>query len=404
MNVLGWARPVSNGLRVGLIGYIGTVPVVIGALAVAGAQPQQIGGALFILGLCMGLPALLLSLRYRAPVSVAWSTAGAAVLVAHGPVHGGLPTAAGAFLIVGVLTLLVGVCRPAARWMARVPPAIVNAVLTGLLLGLWIAPTRAIAEAPALVAPVLAAWFLARRFARAWAIPAAVLAALAMMALVGWAPHGLAPWRFPEPTLVPLGRDVADEVALALPLFLVTMLSQNVPAFGILRDQGFVVGAQRVLLCTGSASIAGAFFGALGVSLAAVTAAMCAGEESGTDPRRRWVAALVAGLSQVALGVGSGAIAAWILSLPPALVGTLAGLALWGTLGSALSRVLRERTTPLAVGLSVAVTCAGAAIPGGGGAVWGLAAGLLLYGVEVRIARVRRGKDGGETLPGDRRP
>lgn len=387
--VRGWGRPVANGLRVGLTGYVGTVPVVLGALAAAGARPQQASGALFVLGLCMGLPALLLSLRHRAPISVAWSTAGAAVLVAHGPVHGGLPTAAGAFLIVGLLILLTGWCRPLARQVAAVPPCIANAMLAGLLLGLCLAPLRAFAQAPALIAPVLAAWLLARRCAPAWATAVAMLAALAMSSLAGWMPGAAAHWRFPVPTLVLPGPDLAAEFSLAVPLYLVTMLAQNAPAFGVLRDQGFAVEAGPVLVCTGSASMAGALFGALGVSLAAVTAAMCASDESGTDPGRRWIAAAVAGLSQIVLGMGSGALAMWILTLPATVVATVAGLALAGTLFRVLARASRERGTPVAVAVTCIATCMGAIAPGVGGPLWGLALGLVLHGVESRIARER---------------
>ncbi|WP_398494367.1 benzoate/H(+) symporter BenE family transporter [Variovorax sp.] len=382
-----WMRPIFNGLRVGVVGYAATLPVMMAALSAAGAHSVQVGTALLALGLCMGVPALALSLRYRMPISIAWSTAAAATLVAHGPVQGGLPQAACAFLIAGLLSVLTAFCRSLAGWVAAVPASIASAMLAGMLLGVCVAPLRALVGDPVVIAPVLAAWLLARLHAPALAIPTAMCVAWWMIVLVGWTPAVSMPSDVQVLALVKLGGDVLAALPLAFSLFLVTMLAQNAPALGVLRSEGFDVKAEPVLLSAGAASMVSALFGAPGVSLAAVTAAMCAGDESGPARARRWVAAAVAGLSQIALGLGSGVIAWWILSLPSTVVATIAGVAMTGTFVDSLRRIRHEKGRPLT--MAVVALATGTVVPGIGGPLLGLGLGLLVHLIESCIARCK---------------
>lgn len=384
-----WARPLGNGLVVGLTGYASTVALIIGALVVAGAGAQEVVTALFALGLCMGLPAVGLSWRYRRPLSVGWSTAGAALLLAHGPVQGGLHVVAGAFLVAGMLTVLTGLWGRLARAVAAVPCGVANAVLAGLLTGLWAAPLRTALEAPWLVMPILAAWCVARSVARAWAIPVALLAALAAACLSGWAPPLAAPWHMPALTPVWPVLDVRAEAFLALPLFVVTMLSQNAPAFGVLREHGLAADPASVLKGTGAACMAGALFAAPPVCLASVTAAMCAGSDSGQAPERRWAAAAAAGLCQLVLGVGAVVVAPYVLSLPQAVVGVVACLVLLVPLAAALRRLAAERVAPAAAAVAFLLTCAGSLPWHAGGPLWGVLAGLLCHHCERHLMRAR---------------
>lgn len=385
-----WGRPIGNGLLVGLTGYVSTVSLVISALVATGAQARQVVSALFVLGLCMGLPALILSYRYRSPISVGWSTTGAALLVAHGPVHGGLPMASGAFLIAGLLTLLVGMWKPLAKMVGAVPACVANAMLAGLLVSLCMVPLQEMVRAPWFVAPIVGAWLIAQRLARPWAVPAAALAALVMASHAGWPWSAVTAWQLPELKALRPSIEGSAVTGLALPLFVVTMLSQNAPAFSVLQDHGFRTHPEPVLLCTGMASMAGAPFGSLGVGLATVTAAMCAGSNSGPEPARRWIAASVAGLCQIALGTVSGVVAPWVLSLPAAMVGTVAGLAVLGTCVAALRRSASERTAPWAAAITFLVTCTGGALLGVSIPVWAVIAGLLCHRYELRIACARR--------------
>ncbi len=384
-----WCRPVTNGLLVGITGYVSTVPLVIAALVAAGAQPQEVIAALTVLGLCMGLPAMVLSSRYRSPLSVGWSTGAAALLVAHGPVQGGLRSAAGAFLLAGLLTVLAGLCRPLVRALRTVPTGVCSAMLAGVLVQPCLGPLWALIGRPEPGLPIALAWIAVRCVSRPWAVPAALAVALWVAPSAGLL--AITPWAPPLPSVLQPRLDLHGAASLALPLFVVTMLSQNAPALGLLRTHGYRARPRPVLLCTGGASMAGAFFGCLGVGLATVTAAMCAGPDSGPHRGRRWAAAGVAGLCQVVLGLAAGLIAPRLLALPGEVVGTVAALALLSTFLAAIRTAARAAWAgwgaSLATTSTFLVACCGAAWLGAGSTACAVLAGLACHHVQRRLRR-----------------
>lgn len=370
-------QPVFAGLVSAIVGFASAFTIVLAGLRAVGADQRQAASGL--LALCVGIAvaATLLALRYRMPIAIAWSTPGAALLVATGPVAGGFPVAVGAFLVCAALTVLAGVVPWLARLIAAIPRQIAGAMLAGVLVPLCTAPVHALIDVPRLAVPVTLTWALLMRYARSWAVPGALAAAIVAIAVSGTesglSAASLRPvieWTTPAFTVPAL-------VGLAIPLFLVTMAGQNVPGAAVLATFGYQPPLRGVLVTTGLVSAAAAPFGGHAVNLAAITAALTAGPEAHPNPARRWIATIALGGGQLILGLGAGLAAALVLLSPPVLVIAVAGLALLPALGAALANAVTDQEHREAAVITFVVTAAGLSILGIGSAFWGLVSGIV---------------------------
>ncbi|BCJ77524.1 benzoate transporter [Catellatospora sp. IY07-71] len=365
------------GVVTAVVGFASTFAVVLAGLRAVGADERQAASGLLAVCVASGVTALVLGLRHRIPISIAWSTPGAALLAATGAVDGGFAAAVGAFLVTGALIIAAGLFPALGRAIAAIPRPIAAAMLAGVLLNLCLAPVRALVDVPLLAIPVVLVWAVLSRFARSWAVPAALITAVVVIALD--APEALrGAAAVPEPALTAPVFTWQALVSLALPLFLVTMASQNVPGMAVLQGYGYTPPLRGILLGTGVATAVAAPFGSHAVNLAAITAALAAGPDAHPDPRRRWIASVTAGIGMITLGLGAGAATAFVLGSPPVLVEAVAGLALLGALGSALASAVAEERGREAAVVTFAVTASGVVLLGVGAAFWGLLAGGLM--------------------------
>jgi benzoate membrane transport protein len=367
-------QPVLAGVVTALVGFSSAFAVVLTGLRAAGADERQAASGLLMLCLTCGLVALVLGLRHRIPISIAWSTPGAALLISTGTPPGGFPAAVGAFLVCGVLVVVAGLVPAVGRLIALIPVPIASAMLAGVLVELCLAPVRALAEVPLLAAPVIAVWAIVGRFARTWAVPAALVVAAVAIGLTGpgLGDVPLAPalvWTTPT-------FDLATIVGVGMPLFLVTMASQNVPGAAVLAQYGYTAPMRPILTSTGLATLVSAPFGGHAVNLAAISAALAAGPDAHPDPRRRFIASVTAGVGLATLGLGAGLAAALLVLSPPVLIEAVAGLALLGALAGALSSAVSEPERREAAAVTFVVTAAGLGFLGIGAAFWGLLAGV----------------------------
>jgi benzoate membrane transport protein len=292
----------------------------------------------------------------------------------------------GAFLVAGGLMVVAGLWKPFGRAVAAIPPSLANAMLAGVLLELCLAPVRAVAAMPLLALPIVVVWALGWRFARLYAVPLAVLVTAVMVALATPLPPGLLAAAWPQPVLVMPAFSADALVGIALPLFVVTMASQNVPGLAVLNANGYRPAPGPLFLQTGLVSLVTAPFGGHMVNLAAITAALCAGPEAGPDTSRRWIAAFTGGLGYVALGLVASLAAAFVAASPPLLIQAVAGLALLGSLAGALTGALAREDERLPAVLTFVTTASGVSFFGIGPAFWGLLAGGAL------LALARLGK------------
>lgn len=371
-------QAVGTGVLVAFIGFSSSFAVVLQGLSGIGATQAEAASGLMVLSVVMGLCGIWLSLKTRMPISVAWSTPGAALLATTGVVEGGFAGAVGAFLICGVLIVIAGLWKPLGRWVGAIPASLANAMLAGVLLTFCLAPVKALAEGPALTLPVIIAWALAWRFRRLYAIPVALLVAVVAIALTTDLP-ALAPEALlPQPLFITPVFSLGALVGVALPLFIVTMASQNIPGIAVLHANGYRPQPGPLFATTGVFSLLSAPFGGHAVNLAAITAALCAGEDAHPDPGRRYWAAVIAGIGYVVLGLLAGAITAFVAAIPAYLFLTVAGLALLAAFGSALTDSMAKVEDRLPAVITFVGTASGLSFFGIGSAFWGLLGGLAM--------------------------
>ena len=251
------AQAAAAGLLAAVVGFASSFAVILRGLAAMGATQQQAASGLMAAAIAMGLGGVVLSLRSRQPISVAWSTPGAALLASTGGVAGGFSAAVGAFLVANALIVAAGLWRPLGRAVAAIPPALANAMLAGVLLGLCLAPVRAVAEMPMLALPVVLAWAFMARVKRLYAVPAAVLVALVLLIATAHGGAGAAGSLWPAPVLPVPHFSVAALLGVALPLFIVTMASQNIPGIAVLHANGYRPAPGKLFWITGLFGLAG---------------------------------------------------------------------------------------------------------------------------------------------------
>jgi benzoate membrane transport protein len=377
----GLLHPVLAGIVAALVGFAGAFAIVLAGLHAVGAGDAQASSGLLVLSISMGAVGVVLSLRHRLPLTIAWSTPGAALLITAGHVHGGYPAALGAFMLAGALIVLSGLWPAMTRAILAIPAPLANGLLAGVLLSVCVAPVRALFDIPALTAPVIVTWLVLTRVSRRWAVPGALLAAAAGVAIDPAQGAGSA-HLLPQLTWVTPQFDLGTLVGLGLPLFVVTMVSQNVAGISVLRAHGYTAPLRPVLTATGAASVVGAPFGAHGINLAAITAALTAGPDADPDPARRWIAGVSAGCAYLVMGLGAGLATALLAASPPILIEAVAGLALLGTLGAALRAATAGEEQRDAAMITFVVSASGVAAIGISAPFWGLLGGLAFLAVQ----------------------
>jgi benzoate membrane transport protein len=383
-------RASTAGLIAAFVGFSSAFAIVLEGLTRVGATRTEAASGLMALCISMGACAVLLSFRRRIPISIAWSTPGAALLADSAAPHGGFAAAVGAFLITGALIVVSGLWKQLGRWVSAIPKPLANAMLAGILLPLCLAPARAVQTKPAVGLAVVLVWAVVGRIKKLYAVPAAVVTAVILIsATTHIAVATLGPL-WPRPVLVAPHFSAAAAIGIALPLYIVTMASQNVPGIAVLNANGYYPDPGPLFSWTGVFSLFSAPFGGHAVNLAAITAALCAGEDAGPDPRRRWRAAAVAGGAYILLGLGSGAAIAFVSASPPVLIEAVAGLALLGALGNSLVGVVTDPDDREAAVVTLVVTVSGVVFFGISSAFWGLLAGGALYTLRRVQVRPRR--------------
>ncbi|MBS7703100.1 benzoate/H(+) symporter BenE family transporter [Chelatococcus asaccharovorans] len=377
-------QPLAAGALAAVVGFASAFTIVLQGLAGVGATPEQAASGLLVLCVGQGLLAIVFGLISRQPISFAWSTPGAALLMGAGVPQGGFGVAVTAFLLTGLLIVVAGIWRPLGRAASAIPLHLANAMLAGVLLELCLAPVRAVATLPLLALPIVAAWALGWTFARRFAVPIAVATTAIIVALATPIPAEAWAHLWPQAVFVKPVWDLLPALGLAIPLFIVTMASQNVPGLAVLRSNGYDIAVRPVFVATGVASWVVALFGGHGLNLSAITAALCAGPEAGQDPARRYIASVTTGIVYIPLGLGVGFAAAFIAASPPLLIQAVAGLALLTSLAAALASALSREAVRLSALVTFVTTASGISIFGVGAAFWGLVAGGLMLMLERR--------------------
>lgn len=383
----------SNALVAVLVGFGGSVAIVLAGVQAVGATPAQSASWISALCLAMFVTSTTLSVLHRMPIVTAWSTPGAALIAATA--IGGVPTysievAVGAFLFAAALILLSAAVKPLATLIAKIPSALASAMLAGVLIGFSIAVFDQAAQDPLLVLPLVAVFLIVRMVSATWAVIAVLGAGVAWAAILGKIAPMSGGIELTSLELITPVFDPAALIGLGLPLFLVSMASQNLPGFAVLRAAGYEPPTRSALAVTGLASLLTAPFGAHTTTLAAITASLCTGPDTHPDPAKRWISGIFYGLGYLILaGVGVSVVAGFA-ALPTGVIVTVAGLALIGPLMGSLSAALAPEATRFPAVLTLTATASGLTLFGIGSAFWGLVLGLLALGLD-KLAKKMRG-------------
>ncbi len=366
-----------------LVGFTSSVAIVFQAAQAFGATPAQITSWMWALGLGMGLCSLVPSLLLRQPVMVAWSTPGAAVLATAGVAGGfSMAEAVGAFMVCALLITLAGATGCFERVMNRIPMEIASALLAGVLARFGLEAFAAAQTALPLVLVMLAAYLLARKRLPRYAVVVTLAAAVLFVALRGDMRWSAVQLELAMPVFTMPHFSLSALVSLALPLFVVTMASQNLPGVAVMRATGYQLPVSRLITMTGLATLVLAPFGAFALNFSAITAAICMGPEAHEDRSKRYTAAASCGLIYVVIGLFGAVITGLLTAFPRELVVAIAGLALLGTIGNGLAMALREEGHREAALITFLVTLSGVVVAGVGSAFWGVVAGSLALFVQ----------------------
>jgi benzoate membrane transport protein len=367
--------PLLAGLTAAIVGFGGSVAVVLAAATAARATPAETASWIAGLAIAIAISSGILSWRHRIPIVTAWSTPGAALIAATSGLD--MPTAVGAFIVAAVLIVLTALIAPLGRLVERLPMPVASAMLAGVLLKIVIGPFESVATLPWLILPLILLFLGLRRLAPQFAVIGVLMMGIAAAAVAGLL-GTLPALALAQPVFILPRFDPAVALGLGVPLYLVTMASQNLAGFAVLRASGYQrVPTTPILAVTGALSLLTAPLGAHTSNLAAISAAVCTGRDCHPDPAQRWPA----GIAYMACYVVFAVFAPWLVglfaALPIEILKTMAGLALVGAMAGALATAFQDRNDTFTPGLVFAVTASGVTLFGVGSAFWGLLAGLL---------------------------
>ena len=367
---------IAAGFVTVLVGFASSAVIVFQAAQSLGASPEEISSWMWALGLGMGLTCIGLSLRYRMPVVTAWSTPGAAMLISSAA---GLPLsdAIGAFLLSALLIAVCGFSGFFERMISRIPVSLASGMLAGVLLRFGIDAFAAMRTQLGMVLTMFAVYLLARRLLPRYAVILTLLVGIVFAAALGLLHVDGLSLQLAKPIFTAPTFSFAAVVGIALPLFIVTMASQNVPGVAVIRASGYAIPISPVVGWTGVTNLLLAPFGAFALNLAAITAAICMGREAHEDASRRYVAAMAAGVFYLIVGLFGATVAALFAAFPKELILAIAGIALLGTIGNSLAAALREEADREPALVTFLVTASGLSLGGIGSAFWGLVAGVV---------------------------
>jgi benzoate membrane transport protein len=366
----------SAGFIAVLVGYTSSAAIVFQAAHAAGATPAEISSWLWALGLGMGLTCIGLSLYFKEPILTAWSTPGAALLIT-GLAGLSMSEAIGVFLFNSLLITLAGFSGLFERLMRYVPKTLAAAMLAGVLLRFGIDVFVVLPKQAWLVGSMLACFLVARRYLPLYAVPLTFFIGLGVTSALGLFQTQHFAITFAQPLWMTPTFSVTTMIGVGIPLFIVSMASQNVPGLAVLRANGYTTPASPLIGFTGLAGLLLAPFGGFSFNLAAITAAMCMSKDADPDPKRRYLAAVCAGCFYLVTGVLGATVVSLFAAFPQALIVTIAGLALLGTIGNGLAAALSDTQERDAAVITFLVTASGLSLFGVNSAFWGLALGMV---------------------------
>jgi len=376
--------PYLAGTVASTTGSIASFGIAIAGLSAMGATQSQTATAIVIMLLGYGILSIGLSVWLKMPISIVWSTPGAAFLATSSGLGVGFETAVGAFIVSSLLVVLTGAWPALSRLVAKIPPQISAAMLAGVIFPFVAAIVHSGVDFPLLIMPVVVIWLLLNRLVPLWASPVAILIGFALIAMSEEVTGFQVSSFWPKLEMISPVFDLGAIVAIGVPLYLISMASQNLPGLAIMGSLGYRLPTSKIFVLTGIGSAVTALFGGFGLNLAAITAALNADEGAGKDPAKRWIAAAWGGVTYLIFALFASVFAAFVLAVPRELLLALAGLALLNTFASSIRTAVSDDQTRLAGVATFVIGAAGISVFGIGGAFWALVFGLVVWSIRKR--------------------
>ena len=380
--------PVLAGLVATVTGTAASMGIVLtGFNAIGATQSQSISMVAIMLALYGGL-SVILSWIFKMPISIVWSSPGAALLLASGTLNLGFQNAVGAFVFTGVMLTLTGLWPALGRLVMKIPKSIASAMLAGVIYAFCVAPFVTASQYWQIILPVLVVWLVLYRVATVWAAPAAILLCYVLISIQLHIHVDVASV-VPHIELVTPTFSLQAILGIGIPLYLVTMASQNVPGIAIMKSFGYEVPFRSTMVATGAGTLVATLFGGYAINLAAITAAINANEHAHKNPARRWVASVAGGVFYLVMAVTAGAIVSFVLQVPHELLLASSGIALFATIASAFANIVEVPDQRLGAVIAFLVGSSGVSFFGIGSAFWALLAGILVWQALTFRTRVK---------------
>jgi benzoate membrane transport protein len=370
--------PLLAGTVASITGQAASTGVVIAATTALGATPTQIVSIVFVMLLLYGTLSILLSWRYKMPISIVWSTPGAALLVSAGGLNYGYQTAVGAFIFSALLIALTGLWPALGKLVSSIPKPIASAMLAGVIFSFCIAPFKAAGEFPWIMLPVILVWLLLYKFAQVWAVPVAMVLLFTLTAIEQKITVPMDSI-FPALEFVTPQFSIPAIISIGIPLYLVTMASQNIPGIAIMKSFGYEIPFRPIMLATGIGSLIANFFGGFVTNMAAITAALNANEQAHKDPAKRWIASAFGGVIYLLMAATTGATISFVMQAPKEIILAGAGLALLGTIIGALASIVEDVSMRVPAVIAFLVASSGFTAYSIGSAFWALLMGVAVW-------------------------
>lgn len=370
---------IASAAVAAFVGFGGTLALIIAAATALGATQAETASWVTAISLALAVSSGFLSWRYRIPIITAWSTPGLALIGAS--IGFTMQEAVGAFIVTAIAIIITGLIKPVAQFVERIPASIASGMLAGVLSSFVINAAKTLSLDPLLVLPLIALFLIIRLFNPAMAVISVLIGGVIFALLLGRADNLPAPELSTLTMIVP-EFSLSAMIGLALPLYLVTMASQNLPGFAVLRAAGYEPPTAACLQVTGLVSLISAPFGAHTSNMAAISAAICTGHDAHPDPKQRWLTGPFYALCYLIFAIFGASLVAIFAVLPPALIMLIAGLGLIGPFINALALALNKQDERFAAIITFAVTASGITILGIGSAFWALIAGLIVAGMD----------------------
>jgi benzoate membrane transport protein len=377
--------PILAGTVASITGTAATTAIFLSAFVAIGATKEQTVSMVALMLVFYGALSIILSWRFKMPLSVVWSTPGAALLAGSSITGIGFNNAMGGILVTGLLLALTGLWPKLGEIVSAIPKSIASAMLAGVIFSFCVAPFAASASYPALVIPVIAVWVLLYWLAPLWASPVAIVLAFTLIGLNQGLVVSASDWLVNVSLIQPL-FNLGSIFTIAIPLYLVAMASQNIPGIAIMNSYGYKVPFRASLVATGLGTVVASFIGGFVMNLAAITAALNANEQAHKDPSKRWIASVSGGVVYIIFAFFTGIAVAFVYQTPRELLLAASGLALLPTIVNAFSVMVEKTDERLPAVITFLIASSGIAFFQVGAAFWAILVGLLV----IQLLRLRR--------------